>query len=214
MRARPALVNPRLRSGVIAVQVALSLTAIVGMLAIAVDGGNLLAVRRMAQATADAAALAAASDLYLGHSTSAAKTSAQDIGVSNGFTRANVVVNIPPLSGSFTSGTPGASPSDAGSYAEAIVTYNQGRYFSSIFGTGTIAVSGRAVAKGEASAAGNPGILLLSPNANVALGASRIWFSRLTGGSVVVNSNSSSAVGLSGSAHLTAQPSFLSRAVT
>ena len=45
-------------------QVALSLSALMAMLAVVADGGLLLVDRRHAQATADAAALAAASDLY------------------------------------------------------------------------------------------------------------------------------------------------------
>ena len=45
-------------------QVVLSLSALMAMLAVVADGGLLLVERRHAQATADAAALAAASDLY------------------------------------------------------------------------------------------------------------------------------------------------------
>ena len=52
------------RRGMVTAQVALSLSALMAMLAVVADGGLLLVERRHAQATADAAALAAASDLY------------------------------------------------------------------------------------------------------------------------------------------------------
>ena len=52
------------RRGMVTAQVVLSLSALMAMLAVVADGGLLLVERRHAQATADAAALAAASDLY------------------------------------------------------------------------------------------------------------------------------------------------------
>src|SRR5437763_175740 len=52
------------RRGAVAAQVAVSLLAIMGVAAIALEGGMLQAERRRAQATADTAALAAAADLY------------------------------------------------------------------------------------------------------------------------------------------------------
>src|SRR5262245_36526784 len=103
------------RCGMIAVQVAISWTALTGILAIAVDGGLMLAVRRQAQATADAAALAAAADLYQGHSNSAAQTSAQDIGVANGFTKSNILVQLP---GSNYLGGPNAGTAISSGYVE------------------------------------------------------------------------------------------------
>ena len=51
------------RHGAVAVQVAICLTVLLGVAALAVDGGILMAERRHAQAAADAAALAAAVDL-------------------------------------------------------------------------------------------------------------------------------------------------------
>jgi Flp pilus assembly protein TadG len=187
----------------IAVQVALSLTALTGILAIAVDGGLILAVRRQAQATADAAALAAAADLYKGNGSTAATTSAQDVGVSNGFTRGNVVINIPPLSGPFKNGTPNVTPTDKNSYAEAIVTYNQGRYFSNVFGGGAIPITARAVARGRQPRS-SPGILMLTPTGT---GLSVVGNGTLTesGGPVVVNSSSTSAAHDTGNGTMKAQ---------
>jgi Flp pilus assembly protein TadG len=191
------------RRGMIAVQVALSLTALTGILAIAVDGGLMLAVRRQAQATADAAALAAAADLYKGNGSTDATTSAQDVGVSNGFTRSNVVINIPPLSGPFKNGTPNVTPTDKNSYAEAIVTYNQGRYFSNVFGGGTIPITARAVARGTQPRS-SPGILVLTPTGT---GLSVVGNGTLTesGGPVVVNSSSTSAAHDTGNGTMRAQ---------
>src|SRR5271157_3285333 len=52
------------RRGMVAAQVVLSMSVLMAMLAVVADGGLLLVERRHAQATADAAALAAACDLY------------------------------------------------------------------------------------------------------------------------------------------------------
>ena len=52
------------RSGVVVLFVAVCLVALLGVAAISLDGGQIVSERERAQATADAAALAAASDLY------------------------------------------------------------------------------------------------------------------------------------------------------
>src|SRR5205823_1133005 len=52
------------RPGVVAVFTAVMLVALLGMLALAVDGGLLLDNRRRVQGAADAAALAAATELF------------------------------------------------------------------------------------------------------------------------------------------------------
>ena len=148
------------------------MTALLGMVAVLVDGGLLFAERRHAQATADAAALAAASDLYYhylyyngaintspgtdrgGTAAASAKGVASANGYTNDGTSSSVTVNIPPASGNFIG--------KAG-YAEVIVTWYQRPGFSQIFGTGSIPVSARAVAQGRAvsGASGSPAILLL-----------------------------------------------------
>ena len=55
------------RRGISVVFVAISLVSLMGMLAISLEGGLLLTERRKAQTTADAAAMAAATDLYYMH---------------------------------------------------------------------------------------------------------------------------------------------------
>jgi hypothetical protein len=135
----------------------LCVTVLLGVLAVVLDGGVLLAERQHAQATADAAALAAAADLFANWNTNAgvdkngtAAKSATTTATANGYTSGNstVTINIPPKSGDHV---------NTAGYAEVIVTYNQGRFFSSIWGQSTIPVSARAVARGVLVAgAANP----------------------------------------------------------
>jgi hypothetical protein len=133
------------------------MTVVLGIAAIVLEGGLMLAQREHAQATADAAALAAAIDLANSYNLltaanptggSSAVTDAQNVASANGFnndgTTNTVTVNIPPTSGYFT------DTSKYLGYVEVIVTWNQPRYFSGIFGSGTIPVSARAVARGKA----------------------------------------------------------------
>src|SRR5207253_9223058 len=114
------------------------LIGLVGVAAIALDGGLLQDNKRRVQNAADAAAIAAANVLFKNYPNlttsnydpgSAAATAAKQASSDNGYahdgTTTTVVVNIPPTSGPFTS-TIG--------YAEVIVTYHQPRYFSSIWG--------------------------------------------------------------------------------
>ena len=64
MKPLQAMARPQARRGVVAPFVALCLIALLGVTALVVDGGLLLADRRKVQGAADAAALAAAIDLY------------------------------------------------------------------------------------------------------------------------------------------------------
>src|ERR1700687_1395550 len=101
------------RRGAIVLFVAVCLTVLLGVVAIALDGGVLLTERRPAQATADAAALAAASDLYKNFGTNGgrdcsrtAKASPLSTAAANGYandgTVSVVTVNIPPSSGDYS----------------------------------------------------------------------------------------------------------------
>ncbi len=130
------------RRGMVTAQVALSLSALMAMLAVVADGGLLLVERRHAQATADAAALAATSVLYGNGSIGAASASAMGVASANGYTNdgttSTVTVNFPPSSD--------FPPGSVTFLAQVIVTWNQQRFFSGIFGSGAIPVSARAVA--------------------------------------------------------------------
>lgn len=135
------------RRGMIAVVVAVSLVVVFSVAAIALDGGLLLHNHRMVQSAADAAALAAANDLFANYNANqgadpsgTAKASALSTAKANGFNNDGetntVTVNIPPRSGNFKG--------KAG-YAEVIIQFNQKRGFSSIFGSGDLPVTARAV---------------------------------------------------------------------
>jgi hypothetical protein len=196
-------VGSRSRRGVVAVVVALCLTVLVGVIAIVIDGGLLQDDRRSVQAAADAAALAAADDLYLNYPTkngldsggSAAKA-AYSTATANGFTNdhavATVTVNIPPASGKFTG--------QAG-YAEVIITYNQPRYFSNIFGVGAVPVSARAVARGQWVPQNN-GVIVLDPTASGSLSANGNGDTFVKNSSIIVDSNSSTAATTVGNSYV------------
>ncbi len=206
MLRAPNSLSRRARRGMVAAQIAVSLTALMAMLAMVTDGGLLLAERRHAQATADAAALAAASDLYVNRSTNSgtdpngtAKASALGVASDNGYTNngttSTITVNIPPKAGFFIG--------KAG-YAEVIATWNQQRGFSGIFGTGTIPVSARAVAQGLAQGS-SASFLLLSPTgpALEVTGNATIT----ANGPVTIDSTASNSMELTGNITMTA-PSY------
>ena len=156
------------RRGTIIILVTISMVVIFGVVAIALDGGLLLDDHRQVQTAADAAALAAANDLFSNYGpnkgldpSGTAKASALSNAAANGYSNdgvtSAVTVNIPPTSGNFVG--------KAG-YAEVIVQFNQKRYFSSIFGSGDLPVKARAVARGNP---GKIGILILDPHMQGAL---------------------------------------------
>src|ERR1700677_3556934 len=98
------------RRGAVTHWLLLSLTAIIGVVALGTDGGRMMQERRTAQATADAAALAAGSQLYelysqlFGADNGTAATAAKTIASANGYgtdSTSTVTVNIPPTSGNF-----------------------------------------------------------------------------------------------------------------
>jgi Flp pilus assembly protein TadG len=179
--------------------VAVCLIIILGFVAIVVDGGLLFDQHQRVQAAADAAALAAADDLFKmwpqgqgADPFGTAKAAAIAVAKANGYT--DVTVNIPPLSGPFT-GMAG--------YAEVYVNYQQKRYFSRIFGSTDVSVKCRAVSQGMWSAP-KVGILVLDPTASGSVsmvGGSSIT---VTGASFIIDSNSPTAGLGNGNASVTA----------
>ena len=146
---------------------AVCLVPILGVVALALDGGMLLDDRRSAQAVADAAALAAAIDLYKNYSQNAgadpnstAYNSAINFASDNGYSSPKPTVNIPPQSG---------RAANVAGYAEVIITYNQSRAFSAIWGSGAIPVSARAVARGTSVPYTTAGVIALNPTAQKSL---------------------------------------------
>jgi len=168
--------HDRRRKGTVVVAVGACLIALLSILALSLDGGLLLDKRRQAQGAADAAALAAASELFKAYFTNGAlddgplagKTGpmagdirkfAKDVAKANGFEDGidgvTVEVYIPPISGLFV-GQRG--------HAEVKISTVEHRYFSRVFGpSDDIPISARAVARGKRSTVNN-GIIVLDPD--------------------------------------------------
>jgi hypothetical protein len=200
------------RRGIVAVIVAVLLVVLVGVAAIAVDGGLMQDNRRRVQGASDAAALAAAQQLFVnypaivksgyltadpgGAAATAAQASATANGYANNGTTATVVVNVPPASGPFK-GTVG--------YAEVIITYNQPRHFSAIWGSTTLPVVARAVARGRWAGSGN-GIIVLDPSVKDALNITGNSSLTVVGGAKVIvdSSDPASAADVGGGGGATA----------
>lgn len=181
------------RKGTVAVIVAVCLLMVMGFVAIAIDGGLLLDNERKVHSAADMASLSAAEDLYLNarlnkgldvNGTAAAKAVA--VTIANGFPPP--MVNIPPLSGPFA-GKPG--------YVEVIVTEQQKRYFSRIWGTGDMPVAARAVAEGRWAPI-KVGILVLDPTKSGSLTNTGGGVLSVLGVPIIVDSNAADAATATG----------------
>jgi Flp pilus assembly protein TadG len=169
------------RRSAILPQVILLLTALLGMTGLVVDGGLMMQARRQAQNAADAAAMAAAFELKRGNTVANAQSTATTfVQTYNLLTSASVTTNIPPSTGAHSTGT------NAGHYAEVIVSYTPSTYFMGVLGITSTTVKTRAVAGYEPLANGE-GAIVLDPTAQPGLtiqgGAGLI-----VNGSVVVNS--------------------------
>ena len=201
------------RRGTILVVTALLLVSLIGVMAIALELGSLMAERRHAQAVADASALAAACDLSYnfgiekgfdlqGTAKASGLATAAAAGYQNDGTMTTVAVTIPPQTGDYLN-VPG--------YAEVVVVFNQPRGLSAIFGSTPLTVSARSVARGSWQPA-PIGLLALEPYLPAALTIAAGVKISVPNASVVVDSTnplamivaltgslSASAVQLSGS---------------
>ncbi len=193
------------RRGLVLAIVAVCFVVVVGVVALAIDGGVLRVCRRQCQASADAAALAAASVLYAqypsyqgqdteGSAQAAALALAADNGYSNDGVSTIVVVNIPPASGLYAG---------QASYAEVILTSYQQRYFANIFGGTPVPVRARAVARG-AWVPANMGVLALQPTDKGAISDRGNGTLTEIGAPIVVDSNNAAALVVSGGGALRA----------
>ncbi len=191
----PGTIKVCKRKGAIAVMVAVSLSLLLGYAALSLEGGQLHENKRKAQATADAAAMAAASVLYENYPQQlgkdlygSASSSAYSYAAENGFPAngadTEVTVYLPPVSGPYK-GMDG--------YVEVLLTYYQDRSFSRIFGSQKMPVRARAVARG-AWTAPNIGIIVLDYTGKGTLSAQGNGAFTETGAPVIVNSNNSSAM--------------------
>ena len=186
------------REGTVTVVVAVSMIAILSIVALSLDGGMMLDKRRQIQTASDAAALAGTDDLYarwytnttsgLDNTSGTAQTAAQKATKANGFENGVngcvVTVNIPPLSGPFTGKT---------GHIEVIISYPQKRFFSRIFGTEDVPIGARAVARGLRTSI-KQAILVLDPTGSSAFNAGGNGNVYVTGSPIHVNSTSSSAM--------------------
>jgi hypothetical protein len=196
------------RGGKVVVLIALSLTLIIGALAFTIDGGLMLDYKRKVQAAADAAALAAATDLYDNYSTYAGVdtggsglTSARDTASANGFNNDGVTnsVTVTFSPNNYQGGSSAGTAIPAG-YVEVIITYYQSRGFSGIFGSSSIPVKCRAVARG-CYTTGTVGILMMNKTISNSLeidGNLNI----LNGGQIYVDSTSATATQMASTATL------------
>jgi Flp pilus assembly protein TadG len=177
-----------LRGGAVIPLVAISLVVILACAALSVDAGNLYRERRNTQIAADAAAEAAAMELYAsnGNDTDAAETAALTLAQAHGYDAEAVTVNMPPAAGAFA-GKHG--------YVEVIVNANPPRFFSGISSNSALVVTSRAVAAGTYIPT-KASVLILEPKKNNALkfkGSSSILE---VGGDIIVNSKAKKAVNI------------------
>jgi len=203
------------RAGKVAVLVAIMLpTVLIPLLAIGVDGGMLMEVRRQLQSAVDAAALSAAVELYRSNPTHAgnsvqpsatatAQTAALDALDTHGFPSAKCqvrTVNLPATSTNpRINGKPGT--------VEVVVTYLQPRSFSKLWGTADLPVTARAVARVREFSQGN-GVIVLEKTDSKALWATGNGMLVVNEGGVMVNSTSSAAATTSGGNSVLAGTSF------
>ncbi|HWG41908.1 MAG TPA: pilus assembly protein TadG-related protein [Gemmataceae bacterium] len=210
MRSQLSSHGLSLRRGGVTPLTVLSLALLLGVVAVAVDGGSLMEQRRHVQATADAAALAAAADLFAnyvanqgadpsGTAASSALASAAANGFSNDGVQSIVTVSVSPQK--YQSGPSVGQPLPAG-YVEVIVQSNAGRTFSNIFGSGAIPVRARAVARGQWISI-NDDVIALNLRTSSAVSITGSGGLNLQG-SLRINSSSSSALSLSGGGGVTA----------
>lgn len=186
---------PASRRGIVAILVAVSLIVLIGAAAMSLDAGRIMDTRRQVQSTAEAAAMAAAIELYsaevlhdAGSTTATARTSgfaiAEANGMANDGTDSIVTINIPPKSGRYTNQT---------GYVEVIVQRNQRRGFSNIWGKEPVAVTARAVAGGTLDYI--PGsVLVMDPKKKEALKLKKNGSILEADGAIVVNSKDKKAV--------------------
>ncbi len=191
------------RRGAMAVWIVLALSVIIGVVALGMDGGRMMEERRRAQASADAAALAAGVSFYedyrlhqgtdpLGTARNKALAVAAANGYANDGVNSVVTVNIPPLSGDFAGRT---------EYAEVIVRSNLQAGFAGVFTRGPLVVQARAVARGRPAKIGMIALRATGDDAFLQTGNALVL---LLDAPIVVNSDGNRAYNQSGNGILQA----------
>lgn len=173
-------------------------TFLFGFIALGIDAGNLLHKRRLAQAAADAAAVAAAEEVVGGDGATDEQNAANALAKLNGFDTtlaknpATVTISTP-SSGNYSGST---------SYLQVVVSQPISTYFAGVIKLGpTITVSGRGVAAANQTA---PTCICLEGTSGMDLNMSNDAKLTASGCGVMINSSSSNAAQIIGSANVTA----------
>jgi Flp pilus assembly protein TadG len=178
-------------SGQTLIFVAVSMTVILGFLAMAADVGTLLHDRRNLQIAADSAAIAGAVEEKVSSVTGDIQTSGQTASTQNGFTNGSngvtVTINTPPASGPHTG---------AAGYVEAIVSQVEPVFFTKLRGFTTMTVTTRAVAFDGATSTNC--VLATNPTAADTIDLQGSFNANFPGCSVVDDSNSPTALDFTG----------------
>jgi Flp pilus assembly protein TadG len=171
---------------------------LLGFAALALDVGYLFREKRMAQAAADAAALAAAEELNAGN-TGNEQAVANTMAKLNGFDNS---LSTNPASVSVSTPTAG-NYAGSSSYVQVVVTKPIPTFFMSVFNNSLtrMTVSGRAVAGGGQV---SPTCICLESPSGMDLNLSNNAVLSASTCGVTVDSSSSNAVGIVGSAELSA----------
>jgi hypothetical protein len=166
----------------------LLLPVLLGLIGLVIDGGLLMQAQRRAQNAADAAALAAATDLMRGKDTATATSTANTFLANNGVTGVTLTlnagsgnaVNVPPQSGAYANNS---------SYAEVILSVPVQTLFIQVLGVNAgQQVTARAVAGYEPVGNGE-GAIVLDPNAYPGIAITNNNARLIVHGTLVVNSN-------------------------
>lgn len=180
------------KGGNVAIIFAMTLPVVVGGAGLGVETSYWYYSSLKLQSTADAAAYAGAIEKINGSGTPTIVATATQSATTNGLGAGTIVVNVPPASG----------PNTANNAVEVILNQNLDRIFTSLFLQGQVPQQARAVAL--ITNASKACVLALDPTASQAALFSGNTSVKLTGCSVMANSNSSSAIKVQGSASLQA----------
>lgn len=196
MTPHPVSRDRTARRGVVLVMAAVLLPVVVGVMALALDGGLMYLQRRQAQSVADAAALAGAYQMYNGSNFSVAQSAAIAMGTQSGYTISSSQVTEPKTG-----------------YVAVTVTGSQPRFFSAMWGSGSMSVTASAVARGITTPYSKAALLVLaSTGTSVTLSGT----TQVTdiNGNIVVDSTSSAAILSSGNNSISAPELDLSGNIT
>lgn len=164
------------------------MTAILGFAALATDVGMMFRAKRNVQMAADAAATAAALDMSYGLSYSAsANASASANGFTNGSGGTVVTASSPPADGPNTV---------CASCVEVQISQPNPTFFMKVFGMGQMTVVARSVA--GMPNPGNGCVYIMNPTASDSLDLQGGYDVNAPGCGIYVNSNSSTAVKVTG----------------